>query len=115
MSNVKVTDLPELSKTLENISKEVEYLSKQKSIAFEDVITKSFMTENTPFNDFEEFLKGGGFSINSQEEYDSIDQSEFDSFVSSITKFSGLQEMIDFAGREYLKKRFEKLCFKLFS
>lgn len=111
MSNVKVTGLAEFSKTLENISKEVEYLSKQKSIPFDDVITKSFITENTPYSDFDEFLKGGGFSINSQDDFDSIDQSEFDSFVSSITKFSGFQEMIDFAGREYYKKHFENLCF----
>lgn len=111
MSNVKVTGLAELSKALGNISKEVECLSKQKSIPFDDVITNTFMTENTPYTDFEEFLKGGGFSINSQEDFDSIDQSEFDSFISSITKFSGFQEMIDFAGREYFKKRFEKVCF----
>ncbi|PKM74781.1 MAG: hypothetical protein CVU92_04725 [Firmicutes bacterium HGW-Firmicutes-17] len=112
MSNVKVTVLTELCKTLENISKEVECLSKQQSIPFDDVITNTFMTENTPYNDFDEFLKGGGFSINSQNDFDSIDQSEFDSFVSSVTNFSGFQEMIDFAGRKYFENRFKNLGFK---
>ncbi|MBU4439016.1 MAG: hypothetical protein KJ779_05550 [Firmicutes bacterium] len=112
MGNVKVKGLKEFSKALEGISKEVEGLSKQKTILFDDLFTKSFMSKNTPFADFDEFIADSGFSASTQEEFDSIDETELDSFVSEKTKFSGFQEMIDSAGEEYLKKRFEKLGFK---
>lgn len=112
MGNVTVTGFDEFSKTLDNISKEVETLSNQKTIPFEDVLSKSFMSKNTQYADFDEFLNAGGFSVNSQEEFDSINESELDSFVSENTKFSDFQEMIDTAGHEYFSKRFEALGFK---
>lgn len=112
IGNANFTGLKEFSNALENISKEITDQSNKKSILFDEVLTKSFMSKNTPYTDFDDFLESGGFSVNSQEEFDSINENELDAFVSANTKFSGFQEMIDTAGHEYFSKRFEKLGFK---
>jgi|EPASupsiteSAE347_1022098.scaffolds.fasta_scaffold02628_12 hypothetical protein len=109
MSNVDFKNFKDFTKALE---KEVTDLSKQDQVPVEDILTASFISKNTPYTDLGEFLEAGGFSVSTQEEFESIDDSEINAFVSDKTRFSNFQEMVDTAGQEYVENRFKKLGFK---
>lgn len=112
MANIKVTGLKEFQKSLNDLSKSVKDLSKEKTAPMEDILTNSFMSKNTPYADFNEFIKASGFQVKSQKDFDSIDEKELNSFVAANTKFSSFQEMINSAGQKYFKKRLEKAGLK---
>lgn len=109
MANVEFKDFSDFAKAFE---KEVNDLSSRDQISVDEILTKSFISKNTPYSDFNEFLEAGGFSVNTQEDFDSIDESKLSAFVTEKTRFSNFQEMIDTAGQEFLEGRFRKLGFK---
>lgn len=109
MSNVEFNGFNDFTRALE---KEIYDLSSQNQIPVSDILSDSFISKNTPYSDFDEFLDAGGFSISTQEEFESINDFEINTFVSDKTRFSSFQEMVDAAGREYVVNRFKKLGFK---
>lgn len=109
MSNVEFNGFDDFTKALEQ---EIYDLSSQDQIPVSDILSDSFISKNTPYSDFGEFLDAGGFSVSTQEEFESIDDLEINAFVSDKTRFSSFQEMVDVAGREYVINRFKKIGFK---
>ena len=103
MSSMKVKGLDGLQSSLKGLVENAENLSKEKSIPIDKILTKSFISKNTPYSDFNEFMKESGFTAKTQEDFDAIDNSKLDSFVSTNTKFSSFQEMINVAGEKYAK------------
>lgn len=84
-------------------------LSQEMTVPMLDILSNEFMAQNTPFKSLEELMVAGGFDVNSNEEFDLIDEAALNSFVSSNTKFSSFQEMSSIAGEEYFEKRFSEL------
>jgi len=59
------------------------------------------MKEYTDFNSFQELLEFGGYKVNSPEDFLAIPDDEFDSLVSTKTKFSDWESMKVEAVQEY--------------
>ncbi len=109
MADIDFKDFSDFTKAFE---KEVTDLYSRDQIPVDEILTKSFISQNTPYSNFDEFLEVGGFSVNTQEDFDSIEESKLNAFVAEKTRFSNFQEMIDTASQEFVEGRFKKLGFK---
>lgn len=105
----KMKGLDKLQKQLKDMEKAAKELENTKTVAFDDLFISTFMRKYTNFSSFDEFLKNGNFTVNSQEDFESIPDAEMDDHVSKTTKFSSWQNMLNKAVEEYTAK---KLGFK---
>lgn len=93
--------LNELTKYFKNIEKNAKELEKTQSISFDILFNSKFMSKHTVFSSFDSLLEAGNYKVNSQEDFEAIPDDEFDTFISSNTKFESWQDMIDTASTEY--------------
>lgn len=103
--SIKISGLDKLQNRLDSLKKASENLEKTTSVSFDDLFTTSFMLKNTQFSSFNELLKVGNFIVNSQEDFEKIDDAEFDSHISKYTNFSKWSDMLSAAGKEYTLKK----------
>lgn len=97
---MKIKGLKELQKELNQMADRAESLHGQHSIPMNELMTSTFMESHTSFSDFDEWLEAGGFSAQSAEEFDAIDEVELDKYVDSSTTFDSWQDMLgDAAGQ----------------
>ncbi|HEY5555900.1 hypothetical protein [Acetobacterium sp.] len=78
-------------------------------VDFSEAFSDEFMNTNTSFKSFQEFIDSSGFKMQSQEDFESIDENELDVFVSANTEFSTFKEMSASAAEIVLKKRVKDL------
>lgn len=93
---------------LENFQKELnkkvqDFNSKPKTFA--DIFNSSFMNTYTKFSNINDFFDNGGFTINSKEDLENINETDLDIYVSSNSSFSSWNEMQKTASVEYAKKQ----------
>jgi len=103
----EVKGFDELNKQLKKLKKAVNDLSKEKNVSLDKLFTSKFMMQYTNFSNFEEFLSAGNFVVNSQEDFESIPESELNAHVRKTTKFSSWRDMLNKAGEIYLSSKFK--------
>lgn len=91
----------ELNNELNKMAKAAKDLEQNSSVPFDEIFTKKFMCEHTNFDSFDAFLTAGGFSVQTNEEFEAIPDSEMNSHVSSSTNFSDWEDMLSTAAAEY--------------
>lgn len=72
------------------------------SIPLTALFEDAFMSEYTNFQSFSEFLNNGNYSMNLQEDLNSIPEYEFNLYISKNSKFSSWDEMYTTAGNIFL-------------
>jgi len=105
MSGIKITGLDKLEKQLIQMENGAKELERTKQVSFEELFTPSFMRKYTSFSSFNELLQSGGFSADSQEEFEAIPDELFDKHIATVTKFDSWQEMLDEATTQYALKK----------
>ena len=97
-------DLSGLEKFQQDLTRKVEnFNSKPKTFA--DIFDTSFMNTYTKFSNINDFFNNGGFSINSKEDFENINETDLDKYVSENSSFSNWNEMQKTASVEYTKKQ----------
>lgn len=107
MAGFKVTGFDEFSKALNKIQKDVEKAARKydgSPVSLEKVFSSEFMERNTDFTDVYDWLEHGGFRFESQEEFESTDESLLDSYVTRSTKFDSWKDMAGEAAAELVSK-----------
>lgn len=94
-----------LEKNLKKIQKKAEKLSEKQEVSFDVLFNKEFMIKHTSFEDFDMFLKNGGFEVNNQQDFENIPENELDSYIEKETKFDNWQQMLDESAGEYFNKQ----------
>ncbi len=105
MSSIKIKGLDKLEKQLKQMQKGAKELSGTKQISFSELFTTSFMHKYTSFSSMDELLKAGGFHAESQEDFESIPDSEFDRHIAATTRFSSWEDMLHEATSQYVTKK----------
>lgn len=105
MSSFKIKGLDKLQKQLKEMEKGAKELSKKKHIPLEDLFHSSFMRKYTSFSSINELFKAGGFEVESQEDFESLQEEPFNKHISSTTKFSCWDDMLETATDEYVTKK----------
>lgn len=72
---------------------------------FSDIFTTSFMNKYTNCSNINDFFENGGFNINSKEDFENINESDLNTYVSSSTTFSTWNDMYKTASTEYVKNQ----------
>lgn len=101
MSKIKITGLDEMQKMLKKMEKGAEEMDGKHLVSFNELFPTSFMHKYTEFNSFDELLDFGGWEVNTQDDFSAIPDDEFDSLISSKTKFSDWEEMKSVGAKEY--------------
>lgn len=90
----------ELEKKLDNLAKSI-----SGTTPIEEIFTPDFMSNYTDYSDIGEFLKGGGFIVKSQKDFESIPTERMNEHVLKTTKFKDWEEMKSCAGVAYAKRK----------
>lgn len=102
---MKIKGFDEFKKQLQNMKRAAQELEETKTVSFEELFTQTFMTKYTQFSSFDDFLKAGGFFVETQEDFEAIPDEDIDKHVAKTTKFSDWQTMLDTAVSEYTLKK----------
>lgn len=105
MSSFKITGLDKLEKQLKQMEKGAKELSKTKHVSFDNLFPASFMRKYTSYSSMDELLDAGGFKVESQEDFESIPDVEFDKHISANTRFRCWEDMLDEATSQYAAKK----------
>ena len=101
MNGKEFNDVEKLLDTLSNYAEE---LPSKKSIPLQELFTEDFMKTYTPFSSFPEFLLAGGFHGATQEELDTIPETELDAYVCAKTDFHSWNDMLEKASEVYTER-----------
>lgn len=105
--SIEIKGFGDLQKKLDRLQKNAEALSGTQEVPLSKLITSNFMRLHTNVSSFDEFLKAGGYQVNSKEDFEAIPDDEFDAYVRENTKFTSWQDMLQAAVRDYVAKKLE--------
>ncbi len=97
-------NLSGLEKFKKNLNQKVQNLN-SKPKTFADIFDYSFMSTYTKFSSINDFFTNGGFDVNSKEDFENINESDLDKYVSANSTFNSWHEMQKTASVEYVKKQ----------
>lgn len=89
---------------LEKYRKQIAKASETRMISLSELFPPPFMSRYTQSPTFADFLKAGGFEINSMEDFKAIPDDAFDEYIRSASVFSSWEAMQKMALREYASK-----------
>lgn len=91
-------------KNLVTLGKNIEELSETSSVPLTDVYSDAFFQKHTSFQSFDDFLEKGGFTVNSQEDLESISDEDLDKFTNENTNFESFEKLQEEAVAEFATK-----------
>ena len=99
--SIEATGFDDLSNYFSNLEENAKELDGTRSVPLDDLLDSKFLRKHSSFSSFDELLKAGNFKADTQEEFESIPDEEFDKHIASCTDFSFWEEMLEEAGSEY--------------
>ena len=100
--SVQIEGFEELADQLEELSAS---LDGEQDIPMEELFTNGFMATNTEFNSISGFFEESPWAIESEEDFQNIDEGEFDQYVDQHTGFNSWEAMLSAAAREWLTRQ----------
>lgn len=91
----------DLSNMLDDLDKRARELDGEHAVPIEDILTPAFVSSCSEFASIDAFFGAGGFSFESQEEFERIPDEELDSHVRATTTYEDWDEMLTAAGEQY--------------
>lgn len=76
---------------LKKLQKNLDKVSRNNNVPFDELFTNSFMIKNTEYRSIEEFVNDSKFDFKDME---SINENELDNFVNQKTNFSTWKQML---------------------
>lgn len=70
-----------------------EFNEDDEALDLNDIFTDGFISEYTDFSSFAEFLAESPVEIRDQEDFDQMDMSEMDAYVSEVSQFEAWEDM----------------------
>ncbi len=106
--DIKIEGVDQVMKSLERLGKNAKDLDGTHEIAIDELMTPSFMRENSQFMCFSELVKSSGLTTGSgqvtAEEFKAIPNSDWDEWIRKATHFPDWASMIRAASEEYISR-----------
>ncbi|WP_106766875.1 hypothetical protein [Paenibacillus faecalis] len=103
--NIEFGELDHLDKKLKDIQENTKKLSNfEREVHTDDLFPESFVQMYSDFSSLQELLKAAGYEGQSQEEFESFVQKDFDAFLADHSKLSSWQEFQDKAVAAYVAR-----------
>ncbi len=100
-----ITGLDEFQRKLTDIARRAESLSGNQNVLIPELLTPEFLSRCSRFLSADEMFEASGFKIDSAEDFASIPDSEWDSFIRTNTSFASWEAMLGEAGGEWAARR----------
>lgn len=97
--------LRDLEKRINDLDRKQKENGGSVEVSFAELFNDKFLQEYTSFQTLDELFVKSGFKIESQEDFKSIPDDEWDVFIKENTKFSSWEEMYLEAGTEYAARQ----------
>ncbi len=101
---IKLTGFDKLQKKLEKMQNDINELN-GKSVPLSEMMDEKFMLKYSDFDSWNKFLENSPFKVETKEDFEAIDDEEWDNYVVNNTKFSNWKNMLNTAGKEYTLKK----------
>lgn len=101
----EIKGLNKLEKKLDELQKNANQISGNNEVPLKDLFSETFMTKYTKFNTINDFFENSSFTVESTEDFDSIPESDLDTYVSNNTLFSSWQDMLNKGVEEWTSKQ----------
>lgn len=88
-------------KGLKELQNKLKAIDGQQSVPLTEMLTPSFMVSCSSFASAEELFKASGFEVNNSEDFKSIPDIEWDSFIGNNTSYPNWSEMLKAAGTKW--------------
>jgi len=100
--SVQIEGFEELAEQMDDLSASLDV---DQDIPMEELFTDGFMATNTEFDSISDFFEESPWTIESEEDFQSIDEDELDRYVDKHTGFSSWEAMLSAAAREWLTRQ----------
>ncbi len=100
---ITITGLDELRRKFETLKRRAQNISGP--VALEDLYPPEFMRRYTDFLSIDEMVKASGKQVESSEDFERMQDAEWDAFVQARTKFKQWNTMKVKAEEEYAARR----------
>jgi len=90
---------------IKKLQKKVEDASKPESVSFNVLFHEDFMRKNTNFTSIDDFFDQSPFQVETEEDFEALDQTELDKYVAEHTQFEDWDDMLSTAGQEHIAKK----------
>lgn len=102
---IEMKGLEETKRKLEDLQRRAKSLHGQHSVSFAELFPQQFIQKHTAFDSFEGLVDASGFKVESQADFVSIPDEEWDAFIKARTDFADWKEMLNTAGQEYMVRK----------
>ena len=92
---------------LRDLQRKAELLDGEHSVPMTELFPDEFILRNSEFTSIDELFEASGFNVETEEDFASIPDDEWDMFISERTRFSSWDEMKNAAAVEWAKRRLE--------
>ncbi|WP_416150702.1 hypothetical protein ACM26V_06970 [Salipaludibacillus sp. HK11] len=75
------------------------------SLTLVELFHADFMKNNTRFKAIDDMFASSPFEIETEDDFDAIEDGELDRFIKSVTKFNSWEEMTQVAATEWMSKK----------
>jgi hypothetical protein len=107
MSDFKVSieGLEDVNDALDTFNKKLDDLASEKTIPLSELFTPQFLSKYTSFTSLEDMVQKSGFKVETQEDFESIPEKEWNTFIISHSQFSSWEEMMETGSQEWAQRK----------
>lgn len=102
---MKIKGLDKLQKEIKKLEENAKKMDGHNFIPFNELFSYEFMSKNTNFDSIDDFFRGANVEINTQEEFEELDERVLDDAVVRFTQYSSWDEIIHEAGAIYVQEQ----------
>ena len=101
----KIEGLDELQNKLHDLARKTEELDGQHNIPVSEILTDSFISQNSSFSSADKMFEASRFKIETQEDFAAIPDNDWNNYIRSVSSFDSWQSMLKAAGLEWAKRK----------
>jgi hypothetical protein len=102
--SMKISGLDDLQKQLATLRNNAERVSGTNEVPLAQLLNSEFLLLNTSFESVEDIFQRGGFTIQTQDDFERIPQDKLDALISAHSKFGSWAEMLQAAAQQHLAR-----------
>lgn len=102
---IKIEGLDKLKNELKSLEKNAKRLHGSNDVSFDELFSSKFMSSYTNHSNFEALLEAGGYSVETQEDFEAIPEDDWDSHIREHTRFETWLDMQQKAAEEWITKQ----------
>ena len=101
MFEFKIKGFEELERQFERLKRNARSIGGKHQVPLSDLLNPIFLQQHTKFRTIDDLFDASPFQVETQEDFEAIDQRPLDDFIRASTKFESWQKMLDHAAEEW--------------